>query len=76
MHENGGVQIRVSDTGPGIPPEHHEQIFDEYFQIKNPQREHEKGSGLGLAICKRLAHAMDAQLVLVKASRAMAQRSP
>ncbi len=59
---NGSVQIRVSDTGPGIPTEHHHQIFDEYFQIKNPQREHEKGSGLGLAICKRLAHAMEADL--------------
>jgi PAS domain S-box-containing protein len=62
QQHNGSVQIRVSDTGPGIPPEHHQQIFDEYFQIKNPQREHEKGSGLGLAICRRLAHAMDAEL--------------
>ena len=62
--ENGAVQIRVTDTGPGISPEHHEHVFDEYFQIKNPQREHEKGSGLGLAICKRLAQALNARLVL------------
>jgi signal transduction histidine kinase len=63
-HQDGAVHIRVSDTGPGISAEHHELIFDEYFQIKNPQREHEKGSGLGLAICKRLALVMNAELML------------
>jgi PAS domain S-box-containing protein len=67
MQEDGHVYIQVVDTGPGIPPEHHQQIFDEYFQIKNPQREHEKGSGLGLAICKRLAQALEAELKLQSA---------
>jgi hypothetical protein len=62
--DDGSIEIRVRDTGPGIPPEHHQQIFDEYFQIKNPQRDHEKGSGLGLAICQRLAHAMRLHLSL------------
>jgi PAS domain S-box-containing protein len=61
---DGRLHIRVTDTGPGIAPEHHEQIFDEFFQIRNPQREHEKGSGLGLAICRRLVHAMDASLTV------------
>jgi signal transduction histidine kinase len=61
---NGDVRIEVSDTGPGIPPEHHEQIFDEYFQLKNPQRGSETGSGLGLAICRRLAQAMGASLTV------------
>ncbi len=62
--DDGCIQVHVSDTGPGIPPEHHQKIFDEYFQIKNPQREHEKGSGLGLAICQRLTEAMGANLTL------------
>ena len=61
---NGDVRIEVSDTGPGIPPEHHEKIFDEYFQLKNPQRGSETGSGLGLAICQRLAQAMGASLTV------------
>ena len=58
----GAVQIRVIDSGPGIPPEHQKQIFDEYFQLKNVQRDHDKGTGLGLAICQRLAQAMGARI--------------
>jgi signal transduction histidine kinase len=64
-NDDGSIDVLVSDTGPGIPPEHHEQIFDEYFQISNPQRE--KGSGLGLAICERLASAMGMNLSLQSA---------
>lgn len=62
--DNGAAQIRVSDTGPGIPPAHHQQIFDEYFQLKNANRDRDGGSGLGLAICRRLAGAMGAQLTV------------
>ncbi len=47
--------IRVHDTGIGIPPEHLERIFLEFFQIANPTRERGKGLGLGLAIVHRLA---------------------
>jgi signal transduction histidine kinase len=39
------LRIRVSDTGPGIPPEHINRIFDPYFTTKM------SGNGLGLAIC-------------------------
>jgi PAS domain S-box-containing protein len=56
--DDGRLAIRVSDTGPGIPPEHREQIFDEYFQLKNTRRAHQTGSGLGLAISRRLVEAM------------------
>jgi signal transduction histidine kinase/ActR/RegA family two-component response regulator len=48
------VLIRVSDTGPGIAPEHHARIFDEFAQLRNPARDASQGTGLGLAICKRL----------------------
>ena len=57
--ENGladGVWVRVTDSGPGIPPEFHERIFEEFFQLRNNVGHH--GAGLGLAICKRLAEAM------------------
>ena len=42
------VEVRVRDTGPGIPEEHRENIFVPFFTTK------EKGTGLGLAICQRL----------------------
>jgi PAS domain S-box-containing protein len=47
--------IQVWDNGIGIAPEHHGNIFEEYFQIHNPERDRTKGLGLGLAIVKRLA---------------------
>jgi PAS domain S-box-containing protein len=54
--------IQVWDTGIGIAPEHIEAIFDEYFQIGNPQRDRDKGLGLGLSIVKRLAKALGSQI--------------
>jgi signal transduction histidine kinase len=43
-----GVEIAVMDRGPGIPPEHREQIFNPFFTTKPG------GVGLGLAICARI----------------------
>ena len=53
------VLIQVWDTGVGIAPEHLHCIFEEYFQIGNPERDRSKGLGLGLAIVKRLAHVLE-----------------
>jgi signal transduction histidine kinase len=61
---DGSVQIRVRDTGSGIPPEHIERIFDEFFQLKNSGREKNNGTGLGLAICRRLAVAMGGEITV------------
>ncbi len=49
------ARIEVWDTGPGIPPEFHESIFDELIQLDNPERDADKGLGLGLAIVRRSA---------------------
>jgi CheY-like chemotaxis protein len=49
------VLIQVWDTGIGVAAEHLGAIFDEYFQVSNPQRDSTKGLGLGLAIVKRVA---------------------
>ena len=63
-HRNGDgtVVVSVSDTGVGIAPEHLTHIFDEFFQLRNPERDRTKGSGLGLTICKRLVDAMGGKL--------------
>jgi signal transduction histidine kinase len=50
---DGGVMISISDTGPGIAPEEHEAIFQEYWQSRAVER-HRVGTGLGLAITRRL----------------------
>lgn len=49
----GDVLFQVWDTGTGIPAEHLEHIFDEFYQLGNPQRDRTGGLGLGLAIVKR-----------------------
>ncbi len=49
------LRIQVYDTGIGIPPEHLERIFHEFYQVANPSRDRGKGLGLGLAIVDRLA---------------------
>ncbi len=61
-----GAQIRlvVADTGPGIPAALHEKIFEEFFQLGNPERDRHQGLGLGLAIARRLAALMACPLTL------------
>jgi signal transduction histidine kinase len=48
------VRIDVSDTGPGIAPEHHEEIFGDFVQLPGGSA---RGTGLGLAIARRLIEA-------------------
>ena len=48
------VRIDVSDTGPGIAPEHHDEIFGDFVQLPGASA---RGTGLGLAIARRLVEA-------------------
>lgn len=52
------VLIRVEDTGMGIPEDHRDEVFSEYYQLSNPERDRAKGLGLGLAIVRRLCELM------------------
>jgi signal transduction histidine kinase len=54
------VKVSVSDTGPGIPPEYHQEIFDDFFRL--PGTEAADGMGLGLAIARRLVQGMGGKL--------------
>ncbi|MCK4711035.1 MAG: response regulator [Gammaproteobacteria bacterium] len=51
-HEYG--IITVKDNGPGIPENEITKVFNEFYQLNNPERDRNKGLGLGLAIVKRL----------------------
>jgi signal transduction histidine kinase/CheY-like chemotaxis protein len=57
------LALQVIDTGPGIPPEHLEQVFEEFFRLDNAARHADKGLGLGLSIVRRsagmLGHRLD-----------------
>ena len=50
-----GIRIEVRDGGIGIAPIHQPRVFDEFFQVGNPERDRRKGFGLGLPIVSRLA---------------------
>jgi signal transduction histidine kinase/CheY-like chemotaxis protein len=53
--ENGEVLFQVADTGIGIAPEHHEDIFREFSQVDGPLQDRHRGTGLGLPLCRNLA---------------------
>lgn len=58
------LSIEVWDSGRGIPLDQQELIFQEFYQLGNPERDRSKGLGLGLAIVRRLADLLDTPLSL------------
>jgi signal transduction histidine kinase len=65
----GSPRIRVSvlDTGPGIPEEHHDAIFEKFRQLDSGHTKSHGGTGLGLAIAKELASILQGEIQLVSA---------
>ena len=60
----GGFSIEVWDTGIGIPDDELPKIFDEFYQVANPERDRTQGLGMGLAIVKRLTLLLDHTLTV------------
>lgn len=58
------VRIEVWDTGPGIDEQMHRDIFDEFIQLGNPERDRRKGVGLGLSIAGRLGRLLGGEVIL------------
>lgn len=54
--------IKVIDTGLGLDEVDQKQIFEEFYQLNNPERDRKKGLGLGLSIVKRLCFLMNIPL--------------
>jgi two-component system, sensor histidine kinase len=61
------VRVSVIDDGIGIPTTRIDDIFKEYVQLANPERDHRKGLGLGLSIVKGLAQLLGHELDLESA---------
>jgi two-component system phosphate regulon sensor histidine kinase PhoR len=51
------MEIKVQDTGVGIPPEELPKIFDKFYRVKSPKTRQVIGTGLGLAIVKGIVEA-------------------
>ncbi len=58
LSQPNAVKVSVADTGPGIPPEFHQEVFDDFFRLN----ESAEGMGLGLAIARRLVQAMGGKI--------------
>ncbi|MEW6401981.1 MAG: ATP-binding protein [Chloroflexota bacterium] len=55
MQTPDNVQIAVHNTGPGIPQEHMEHLFDRFYRVDADRSSQSGGSGLGLAIAREIA---------------------
>ena len=51
------VEVRITDTGVGIPAEEVERIFDRFYQSAYHQKHNQQGTGLGLAIARHIVEA-------------------
>ena len=54
VRQDGEVLVAVRDTGPGIPAEDQERIFEEFQQARDTNGERPEGTGLGLALSRSL----------------------
>ncbi len=66
QHEGQKIVVQVEDSGPGIPPEERERVFDRFYRVAGSDA---AGSGLGLAIIKAIAERHGATLALDASQR-------
>ncbi|HJU67610.1 MAG TPA: GAF domain-containing protein [Gemmatimonadaceae bacterium] len=62
--DNGDVRFEVRDTGIGIPPQHHERIFDPFWQVENKASRRVAGTGIGLSVARRLARLLGGDITV------------
>ncbi len=63
-NRDGMIRFAVSDTGPGIPLERQNSIFDSFGRGDPAAAPHQSGAGLGLGLCRRLAEILDGHVGL------------
>ena len=56
--------ISIKDTGIGIPHDEQQKVYDEFYQIGNPERDRNKGIGLGLSIVNKTCHLLNHELTM------------
>jgi signal transduction histidine kinase/CheY-like chemotaxis protein len=60
----GVITVQVRDSGIGIAREHQQKVFEEFYQVENPERDRNKGLGLGLSIVERSCKLLDHRIAL------------
>jgi len=55
--EDNVIQVDISDTGIGIPPDSLPMLFEEFYRVDNPINQQVKGTGLGLSLVKHIIEA-------------------
>ena len=60
---SGEISIRISDSGPGIAPEHLPRLFDRFYRVDRGRSRAHGGSGLGLTIAQSIAQAHGGRIV-------------
>jgi signal transduction histidine kinase/ActR/RegA family two-component response regulator len=61
----GTLVLAVEDSGMGIPESEFARVFEEFYQVDNPERDRAKGLGLGLSIVARMVELLGLRLELV-----------
>lgn len=62
LRDDGGLKFSVSDTGPGIAPEHIGRLTERFYRVDRSRSRETGGTGLGLAIVKHVAQRHGATL--------------
>jgi two-component system phosphate regulon sensor histidine kinase PhoR len=57
LDEKGMVRFAVSDSGPGVPKQDQDRIFERFFRVERSREKKGGGTGLGLAICRHIVRA-------------------
>jgi two-component system sensor histidine kinase GlrK len=66
--EREQLVLDVMDSGPGIPPEERNRIFEAFYQGKTPQGGHVKGTGIGLSVVTEFVNAHTGSIEILEAT--------
>jgi signal transduction histidine kinase len=65
--DDGAVRLSVEDSGPGIPPEERERVFQRFYRLPGDTARTDDGNGLGLPIVMGIAQAHGGRVELAAA---------